>query len=87
MSHAQILNTPIRNLILDECGTVLDVGCGYGEFGFMVKVRKNCDFLIGIDVWKPHLDRLEKLKVRVLCDIVVVQVFCMHVLDKNIIGT
>lgn len=38
---------------------ILDVGCGYGEWGFFIRTRKvGLPYMIGTDTWRPHLNRL-----------------------------
>jgi len=61
--HASVLNKPIMTLIPDDCGVMLDVGSGRGSWGFLIKVYKKSQFLIGLDIWKPYLDKLNRLKV------------------------
>lgn len=51
------------NLLPENCGRVLDVACGQGEWGFLLKVRQKCSYLVGVDVWDPYLDALGDLKV------------------------
>ena len=62
VSHAQILNNPILHKIPNS-QTVLDVGCGRGQFGFLIKSRKNIKTLVGLDIWKPHLSKLSQFQV------------------------
>jgi SAM-dependent methyltransferase len=43
---------------------VLDTGCGFGEWGFLIRTRKSgFPYLIGVDIWRSHLERLCALKV------------------------
>jgi len=52
--------------------SILDVGCGYGKWGFLVKayfwLTKSGDFItqpyvVGIDLFYPHLPRLKLHKI------------------------
>ena len=63
MTHANLIDRPILNLIPSHCGVTLDVACGYGFWGFLIKIEKNCDFLVGVDIWKPYLKKLQKLNI------------------------
>lgn len=63
MSHAHLLDKPILDLIPLNCGTIVDLGCGYGTWGFYIKTRKKCKLLVGLDVWKPYLIRLKTMKI------------------------
>ena len=63
MSHNRVLNEPIMSMIPYNCGRVLDVACGKGDWGFQIRTRKNCSYLVGIDIWKPFLDTLSELNV------------------------
>jgi SAM-dependent methyltransferase len=62
---------PIHDLILDPVvlnffqkegiETVLDIGCGYGLFGYMIRMEK--DFkgeLIGMDAYPPYIEKLKR---------------------------
>jgi len=63
MSHEYLINDPVLDLIPNNCGRVLDVACGMGEWGFFVKTRKNCSYLVGIDIWEPYLEKLRQLNI------------------------
>lgn len=63
MTHPPMLNNIVFNRIANNLNSVLDVGCGYGEWGFFLKTRKNCKWVIGIDIWKPYLKNLKPYKV------------------------
>lgn len=66
MSHNQLLNVHVLGLLPDNLRDmfVLDVGCGFGEWGFLIRTRKDgSPFLIGVDIWHPHLMRLCGLNV------------------------
>jgi len=62
---------PVHDFILDPVvlsffqkkgtGTVLDLGCGYGLFGYMIRLER--DFrgaLIGIDAYPPYIKKLKR---------------------------
>ena len=57
------MNRPILGLVPRKCGFVLDVACGHGSWGFYLNVEKEPAFLVGVDVWKPFLKRLRKMKI------------------------
>ena len=42
---------------------VLDVGCGQGEFGFLLKRDGKCGRLVGVDVWKPYVKWLKEMRI------------------------
>lgn len=43
---------------------VLDVGCGLGEWGFLIRIRKRgYPYLLGMDIWRPYLRRVRPLGV------------------------
>ncbi|MEM2703871.1 MAG: class I SAM-dependent methyltransferase [Candidatus Bathyarchaeia archaeon] len=66
MSHSQLLNAYVLGLLPENLRNmfILDVGCGFGEWGFLIRTRKGgFPFLIGVDIWHPHLMRLRKLNV------------------------
>jgi len=43
MSHSQLLNAPVLGFLPDDLSdmVVLDVGCGFGEWGFIIRTRKH----------------------------------------------
>lgn len=62
---------PVHDFVLDPVvlsffqkegtGTVLDVGCGYGLFGYMIRLeRGHRGALIGMDAHLPHIEKLRK---------------------------
>jgi len=66
MSHSQLLTAPVLGFLPDDLGhrVVLDVGCGFGEWGFIIRTRKHgSPFLIGVDVWRPYLERIQSLNI------------------------
>ncbi len=65
MSHSQLLNAHVLGLLPEDLrDVVLDVGCGFGEWGFLIRTRKaGFPFLIGVDIWRPHLMRLCRLNI------------------------
>lgn len=66
MTHFHLLDSYILNLFpqnLDNL-VILDVGCGYGEWGSLLRAKKGGRFyLLGIDIWRPHLERLSRAEV------------------------
>lgn len=43
----------------------LDIGCGYGKWGFLLKTYRGTDYpegfkVTGVDLFQPHLDTLQK---------------------------
>ena len=60
--------------LIDGC-RILDVACGKGKWGYLIKVdfwytaagrfpkRKRLDFLIGIDIFPPYLKYLKKREI------------------------
>lgn len=62
---------PVHDFILDPVvlsffpeggtGAVLDVGCGYGLFGYMLRMEKGYrGELIGVDAHAPHVKKLKE---------------------------
>jgi len=64
MSHADILTKPVYELIPEGKFTVLDVACGFGDWGYFIKTRKKGNYILtGIEVWKPYLERLSRVNI------------------------
>jgi len=66
MSHSHLLNTYVLGLLPEDLRNmvVLDVGCGFGEWGFLIRTRKSgFPYMVGVDVWRLHLERLCRLEV------------------------
>jgi ubiquinone/menaquinone biosynthesis C-methylase UbiE len=66
MSHSPLLNDLILKLLPEDLHgvVILDVACGYGDWGFLMRTRKNdAPYLVGIDIWSHHLKRLSALRV------------------------
>ena len=66
MGHAPILNTYVLNFLPEDLDNrvILDVGCGFGDWGFLIRTRKSgVLYLIGVDIWRPYLKKLCSLKV------------------------
>lgn len=61
-THDPYLEPYILKLIPGRVGKVLDVGCGYGSWGYMLKVEKDMNAVfVGVDLWKPYLIKLKQL--------------------------
>jgi SAM-dependent methyltransferase len=45
----------VPNLKSTKEKTFLDVGCGFGVWGYKIRAYSNNSYLIGIDIWKPYL--------------------------------
>jgi len=64
VSHADILTNPILELIPEGHFTILDIACGFGDWGHLIKTRKNGSYhLTGVEIWTPYLERLKRLKI------------------------
>lgn len=62
---------PVHDFILDPMvlslfpkggtGSVLDIGCGYGLFGYMLRMeREHGGELIGVDAYAPYIKKLRR---------------------------
>lgn len=62
MTHSHLLDSYVLNLIPLNLNNliVVDVGCGYGEWGALLRRKRGFFYLIGVDIWKPHLIKLRK---------------------------
>lgn len=66
MSHTPQLNSHILRLIPRNINNqiILDIACGFGEWGFLIKTRKQgYPYLIGVDIWHPYLEKVSLLKI------------------------
>ena len=66
MSHNYLLNACVLDFLPEDLGkrVVLDVGCGLGEWGFLIRTRKSSvPYLIGADIWRPYLEKIYSLNV------------------------
>jgi len=66
MTHHVFLNPHVLGFLSKDLSdkVILDVGCGFGEWGFLIRTRKSgYPCLIGLDVWRSHLDKLRFLTV------------------------
>lgn len=55
-------------IVLPEIATsskkqFLDVGCGFGTWGKLVRRGSYASYLIGLDIWKPYLAKLKEQRV------------------------
>jgi ubiquinone/menaquinone biosynthesis C-methylase UbiE len=37
----------------------LDVGCGFGRWGMLIRTYSNPMYLVGIDIWKPYMTQIK----------------------------
>ncbi|MEM2028768.1 MAG: class I SAM-dependent methyltransferase, partial [Candidatus Bathyarchaeia archaeon] len=66
MSHCHLLDKYVLKLLPEDLDNLLmlDVGCGRGGWGQILRAKKRgFPRLIGIDVWRPHLENLCRTKV------------------------
>lgn len=64
MSHDGKLNKPVLCLIPDNIYSILDLGCGWGMWGLLLRIQKGYDErLDGLDVYKPFIDNLNKIQI------------------------
>ena len=68
MSHNSTspMNQPLLDLIPDNLDgyNILDCGFGYGEWGFMIRTRKNgTPHIIGVDIFKPYCEKQKNLRI------------------------
>ncbi len=60
------MNKPVLEIIPDNLDglKILDVGFGYGEWGLMLRTRKNGNpHIVGIDIFKPYYDKQKPLRI------------------------
>lgn len=77
MSHHTCLNIPICNLIPKniEGWRILDLGCGYGMWGLLLRMTKEGNpYIIGVEAYRPYFIKQIKLNVYD-------EVYYMNVLD------
>jgi len=54
----------ILNILPNDFNSVLDIGCGLGYWGFMLRTRIDRDFnLIGLDCYEPYIKTLKKMNI------------------------
>jgi SAM-dependent methyltransferase len=41
----------------------LDVGCGFGRWGMLIRTYSNPMYLVGIDIWKPYLMQIKHKRI------------------------
>jgi len=61
-----VLNTYVLGFLPADLDNrvILDVGCGFGDWGFFIRTRKSgVPYLIGLDIWRPYLEKVCLLKV------------------------
>jgi predicted TPR repeat methyltransferase len=52
------------NIIMDlpnTPGMIIDLGCGWGSYGAELRSRGFTHSIIGVDAWRPYLERVAKL--------------------------
>jgi len=63
ISHDGKLDKPVLCLIPENIYSILDLGCGWGIWGLLLRIQKGYDEkLDGLDVYKPFIDNLNKIK-------------------------
>lgn len=58
MAHNSVIERPVLELIPNDISglRILDIAFGYGFIGYSIRVfKKGVPYLIGVDVWKPHV--------------------------------
>ncbi len=74
MSHSPALDSPVMKLIPDNIdgSIILDVAHGLGNWGYQIKTKKKgSPILIGIDIWVPHVSKLNQMNIYdelIICD-------------------
>ncbi|MEM2507607.1 MAG: class I SAM-dependent methyltransferase [Nitrososphaeria archaeon] len=66
-----LLDPFIIDMLFDEGKSILDVGCGKGKWGYLVRTScKPCNLIIGVDIDREHLEYVKKHKIYdiILCD-------------------
>ncbi len=65
MSHDVMIDATVLPFVPKSFdGLILDVGCGWGWFGFRIRIAREVrGFLIGIDAFAPYTKKLKKLKI------------------------
>jgi ubiquinone/menaquinone biosynthesis C-methylase UbiE len=65
MTHLHALDSYVLSVLPQKLSGsfILDVGCGRGEWGSLLRARKESFHLVGVDIWRPHLRRLCKRRV------------------------
>ena len=66
MSHNRALDLHVLDLLPHNLNklVILDVGCGFGDWGFLIRTRKRgVPYLIGADIWLPYLKILKPLNI------------------------
>jgi len=62
--HDPSIDNVVLSLILSRHGRLLDVGCGYGWFGYKLRVEYRFNEpIIGFDIYKPYIEQIKHIKV------------------------
>ena len=66
MSHFGLLDWYVLRIFPEDLSgrVILDVACGLGSWGFLIRVDKSGrPYIIGIDVWRPYLEKTNSFKI------------------------
>jgi len=58
--HGPLLREEIPSL---KGNLMLDIGCGKGVLGYMLKAEKHVSYSVGLDIWYPYLKFVKEHKV------------------------
>jgi len=55
----------IMEYIPSEAKTIIDVGCGFGIHGFLLRTRRDLHLkrLVALDIWQPYLDFVKRFDI------------------------
>jgi SAM-dependent methyltransferase len=66
MSHPYSLNRCVFDSLPNDFTNkiVLDIGCGYGDWGFLIRTRKKgIPELIGLEIWQPYIIKIRQMSI------------------------
>lgn len=52
----------IMELIPTDVTSLVDVGCGRGIIGALMRIYRNASRIVGLDIWQPYIDFCKKYK-------------------------